>query len=165
MMLLPFNVDCGEVLPGHRLFAKGLRDDGYSNDSRNGDHMHHHRGKAVHPVASLTYALVPGLTGEGQDDSRDIDATVVLDPPLDGEEWEAVVTMGGERDARPGASETVGAFGPFPVPERTKRLSVTLTRITLVRSGPPATTTPVSDEVLGTLEVDVSSATAHWSPA
>lgn len=164
-MLLCFNIDCGEVLPGHRLVTQGLREDGYSNDGRNGDYMDHHEGKPVHPVASLTYALVPGLTREEQDNSRDIDASAVLDPPLDPDEWGTVITMGGERDARPGGPEIAGAFGPFAFPEATKRLTVTLTQITVFRAGSPTPTAQVTDQVLGTLEVDVSSATGYWTPA
>lgn len=155
----------GELLPGHRLVARGLRNDGYSNDIRNGDYMRHYEGKPVHPVVSLTYALVPGLTREEQDSSLDIDARAVLDPPLDPEAWETLVNMGGERDARPGGSETAGAFGPFALPEGTERLNVTLTQITLVRPGSPSPTTQVTDRILGTLEVDLSSAAGYWTPA
>lgn len=88
--------------PGHRLVATGLRDDGLSNDTMNADYMRHYPGKSVHRVASLTYELVPGLPQPADDSHLDIDATVVLDPPPDPEEWGSTLTMGGERDARPG---------------------------------------------------------------
>jgi hypothetical protein len=82
------DVNCGEVLPGHRLVARGLRDDGYSNDSLNGDYMGHYNGKPVHRVVSLVYALIPGLPQPDNGlDGLDVDARMVLDPPPDPAVW------------------------------------------------------------------------------
>ncbi|MFN7151017.1 MAG: hypothetical protein ACK4V6_16255 [Microthrixaceae bacterium] len=164
-MLVDCEIDCGEVLPGHRLIARGLRDDGYSDDDNNGDFMHHHEGKPVHRVVSVVYALVPGLSEPEDDVSLDVDATVVLDPAPDPEVWGSVLTLGGERDARPGGSETAGAFGPFVFPEATERVIVRLSRITVARSGAPFPAQAADERRLGALEVDMSSGAAHWEPA
>jgi len=165
-MLLSCNVDCGEVLPGHRLVARGLRDDGYSNDSMNSDYMGHYEGKPVHRVVSLVYALIPGLAQpERGSQSLDVDAKVVLDPLPDPAVWGSVLTMGGERDARPGGSETVGAFGAFILPEGTKRLLVELSQIALVPIDAPRTAGGGTERRLGTLEIEITAGAAHWVPA
>lgn len=164
-MLLSCNVDCGEALPGHRLVARGLRDDGYSNDSLNHDYMGHYDGKPVHRVVSLVYALIPGLSQREHGNSLDVDARVVLDPPPDPAVWGSVLTMGGERDARPAASETAGAFGPFVFPDGTKRLNVELSQVTLVATGAPSPAETATERRLGTLELEITSGAAHWTPA
>ena len=93
--MLSCNVDCGEAFLGHRLVVRGLRHDGYSNDSFNGDHMGHYEGKPVYTVVSLVYVLVPGLTEQKlRDGGLDIDATVVLDPQPDPTVWDSVLIMG-----------------------------------------------------------------------
>ena len=56
-MLVAFDVDCGEVLAGHRFLARGLRDDGYSDDQLLSDYSEHVPGKPVHRMVALTYVL------------------------------------------------------------------------------------------------------------
>lgn len=164
-MLLSFNVDCGELLPGHRFVARGLREDGYSDDSVNGEYMGHYEGKPVHPVVSLVYALIPGLSQpEDGGNGLDVDVRVVLDPPADPAVWGAVLTMGSERDARPGGSETAGAFGPFVLPEATKRVTVELEQISIAPTDSPRRTESGSERRLGTLEIELTSGTARWTP-
>ena len=164
-MLIPCDVDCGEVLPGHRLVVRGLRHDGHSDDAVNGDYMGHYEGKPAHRVVSLVYALVPGLSEQEHQGNLDIDATVVLDPQPDPAVWGSVLTMGGERDARADGAETSGAFGPFVLPEATERVTATLTRIAISRPGAPPPSNSVTKR-LGTLEVETSSpGAARWTPA
>lgn len=165
-MFFSCDVDCGEVLPGHRLIARGLRDDGYSNDSFNGDYMGHYEGKPVHRVVSVVYAFTPGLPPPREHcDYLDIDAMVVLDPSPDPAVSGLVLTMGGERDARPGGSETAGAFGPFMFPEETKRVNVELSQITLVPTDAPRPAAAATGRRLGTLELEITSGAAYWTPA
>lgn len=165
-MLVSCDVDCGEVLPGHRFVARGLRHDGQSNDSYNGDYMGHYEGKPVHPMVSLVYVLVPGLTEQRlRDGGLDIDATVVLDPQPDPMVWGSVLTMGSERDARAGGAESSGAFGPFILPEATERITATLSQIFVVRVGGPLPSGSGTERQLGTLEVEISSGTVTWTPA
>lgn len=163
-MLVPFDVDCGEVLPGHRLVVRGLRHDGYSDDGLNGEYMDHFEGKPVHRVVSLVYALVPGLSEQEHHGSLDVDATVVLDPQPDPAVWGPVLTMGGERDARADRAETLGAFGPFVFPEATEQLTATLTQITISRPGAPSPSTS-STGLQGTMAVEIASGAARWTPA
>ena len=163
-VLVSCNVDCGDVLPGHRLVVRGLRHDGYSGDAVNGDHMDHYEGKPVHRVVSLVYALVPGLSEEEHQGDLDVDATVVLDPQPDPAVWGSILTMGGERDARTDGAETSGAFGPFVLPEATERVTATLTQITISRPAAPHAS-PRSAGRLGTFELDIASGAAHWTPA
>lgn len=163
-MLVPLDVDCGEVLPGHRLVVRGLRADGYSDDADKSDYMGHYEGKPAHRVVSLVHAFVPGFSVEEHQGGLDIDVTVTLDPQPDPAVWGSVLTMGGERDAGADQPETLGAFGPFVFPEATAQVVVTLTQIAISREGEP---TPVTRGagILGTVEVNVSSGAAHWQPA
>ena len=45
-----FEIDCGEVLEGHRLLATGLRVDGMSDDDDHADYSEHSPGKPVYPI-------------------------------------------------------------------------------------------------------------------
>ena len=165
-MLFDCNVDCGEVLPGHRLVVRGLRDDGRSDDSLHGDYMGHSEGKPVHRVVSLVYALVPGLAEpEPGSDTLDVDVTVVLDPAPDPEVWGSPLTMGGERDARWGGGETAGTFGPFVFPDDTERVIAEMEQITLVPPDAPRPAKIAEERQLGTLELDLVSGSARWRPA
>jgi len=165
-MLLSCNVDCGEVLPGYRLVARGLRDDGFSNDSLNGDYMGHYEGKPVERVVSWVYALIPGLSQpEHGANGLDVDASVALDPPPDPGVWGPVLALGGEREGRPGGSETAGAFGPFVFPEGTERVTVELRQITLVPVDAPRAMEVNGERRLGTLELEIPSGAAQWTPA
>ena len=165
-MRLSCNVDCGEVLPGHRLLARGLRDDGYSDDSPNGDYTGHFEGEPVHRMGSLSYAFVPGLSQpECGGSGLDVDADVALDPPPDPAVWGSALIMGAERDGRPAGSETAGAFGPFVFPEGTERVRVRLRQVTLVPVDAPRVTETAAERWLGTLDLDVRAGAAHWTPA
>jgi hypothetical protein len=166
-MLVAFEVDCGDAIPGHRLLANGLREDGFSDDSMLGDYSHHYDGKPVHRMVSVDYTLVPGLESQELDGShRDVDAIVTLDPPANADHWDTRLTPGGERDAIPGRSETKGAFGPFVLPDQTKRIAVELSAVTIVPDGartPPDL--PRTDPLLGTLDIELPSGAARWTPA
>lgn len=163
-MLIPCSVDCGDALPGHRLVVRGLRQDGYSDDSFNGEYMGHYKGKPVHPVVSLVYALIPGLSEQEQRGTLDIDMTVTLDPQPDPAVWGAELSMGSERDGKADGAETLGTFGPFVFPEETERVTATLTQITVSRSGTPPPSN-ITTEHLGTFEMEIASGAAHWTPA
>jgi hypothetical protein len=166
-MLVSCDVDCGEVMPGHRLVVRGVRHDGYSNDELHGDYTGHYEGKPVHPVASLVYVLVPGLTEqEFRDSGPDIDVTVELAPAPDPALWGSVLSMGSERDGETGGAETRGAFGPFVLPQGTERVIATVSQIHIFQGGAvPAPSGRVPDRQLGTLDVTISSGTATWTPA
>lgn len=163
-MFLACDIDCGEAFPGHRLVARGLRDDGYSNDSLYADYMGHSEARKVHRVVSLVYALVPGLADPGRNTGQEVDARVVLDPPADPAEGGSVLDLGGERDGRPGGNETEGAFGPFVLPEGTQRVIVEFSEIRLIPVDSATATEAYPRRQIGTLELEITSGTANWSP-
>jgi len=95
----------------------------------------------------------------------DVDASVALDPPPDPGVWVPVLALGGEREGRPGGSETAGAFGPFVFPEGTERVTVELRQITLVPADAPRAMEVNGERRLGTLELEIPSGAAQWTPA
>ena len=127
-MIPGFEIDCGEVLEGHRLLATGLRVDGMSDDHALAEYSEHSPGEPVHPMVSLTYVIVPGL-GATPTRGRDVDAEVRIEPPADPSWWATVTSWGGERDATVGAEVTAGAFGPFVLPEGTQTVTIDLINI------------------------------------
>lgn len=87
----------------------------------------HRPGKPVEPMVSVEYAIVPGInTDDELPLGYDIDATVSLDPPADAQIWGDPLTMGGERSGVPDPKETTGAFGPFVLPQQTRRIVMQL---------------------------------------
>ncbi len=165
-MLVAFDVDCGEFLAGHRFLARGLRADGYSDDIVHRDYSEHVAGKPVHRMVSLTYALVPGLTADEQGSGPGVDADVVLEPPADPHYWGAILTVGGEQQpASAGSAETVGALGPFVLPEATRRVTIELAEVMPVDSVDNSRREDENTRIAGRLEIDVSSGRASWTPA
>lgn len=162
MIPLIFEVDCGEVLPGHRMLATGLRNDGVSDDDLHADYSAHTADRPVHAMASLTYVITPTLPES--ESRRDVDATVRLDPPPDPRFWDPVLVPGAERSAVPGAVDTVGAFGPFVVPEATETVTARLVDVAIVSGGAAAPVAGPPRE-LGDLIVDLRNRTARWEPS
>lgn len=157
-----FDVDCGDVLPGHRLFATGLRVDGRSDDDDHAGYSEHRSGKPVHAMASLTYVITPALpTDLG---GRDIDVRVRLTPPADTAFWPPVMSTGGEREEIPGATRTRGAFGPFILPSTTRLVMAELADVA-VGVGKNAVMDVHPPRTLGALTVELATRTATWTPA
>src|SRR3954453_3483540 len=129
--IIAFDVDCGELIPGHRFIARGLVDDGRSaDDLTSGDQTRHQELQMV----SLAYELVPGVTAaeaaEGAGADFGVEATYATDVPLS---W---TTGGGgfgpgSIDEYAGGASTGGASGPWPLPDDAARL-----RFTLYGTGP-----------------------------
>lgn len=158
-----FEIDCGEVLEGHRLLATGLRVDGMSDDDDHADYSEHSPGKPVYPMVSLKYVIVPGLNSTTVR-GRDVDAVVRIEPPADPSWWAPVSSWGGERDATVGADVTAGAFGPFVVPEGTQSVTLDLVNIGLwTNDMPPEDDSP--GRALGSLHIDLETASASWHGA
>lgn len=158
-----FEVDCGDVLSGHRLVVTGLRVDGTSDDPVHADYSQHREGKPVHPMVSLTYRIEPVLpflvpTG------RDLDARIRLDPPADPTWWPPVISPGAEREDRAGARVTRGAFGPFVCPEGTRQVEVSLTEVGIASPRAPHRDHG-PDRELGVVLVDPVLGLARWLPA
>ena len=158
---MELSIECGEVLRGHRLRFTGLRADGLSDDTFHSDYTEHHAGKPVHPLASLTYELTPGLLDETYPDGRYLDVTVELTPPADPGHWSAVFGTGSERDVADGGPVTRGAFGPFVCPTDTTSIRFELTAAVITTDGaPPSDDTPES--TIGLLFVDLVNERAEW---
>jgi hypothetical protein len=73
-MLLEFDVDCGELIPGHRFIARGLGGplvlpipDYWDGDSSEYERMLEFLTAGGYPGFSLEYELVPGVTAAEQE--------------------------------------------------------------------------------------------------
>jgi hypothetical protein len=153
--IISFDVDCGELIPGHRFIARGLVDEGRStHDLTSADQTQHQELQMV----SLAYELVPGVpaadAAEGAAATFIVEATYATDVALP---W----TTGGSGfgpgsiDEYAGGASTGGASGPWPLPDNAVHL-----QFTLYAAGP---LTP--DRPSGTLEVDLATRSARWTPA
>lgn len=58
-LLATFDLDCGELVPGHRLIARGLADEGRSSDDFLGG-----TDNVEQQMIGLEYEPVPGITAE-----------------------------------------------------------------------------------------------------
>jgi len=160
------DVDCGQWSPGHRLVIRGLREDGLSDSSMLADYSEHHSGKPVEPMVSVVYAIVPGLAADELQSGYETDPTVSLDPPADAQHWGDPIKMGGERSAVPETEETTGAFGPFVLPQQTRRIIMELTPIWVTYpnrhpgGGPP----PPALMPPGRLIIDLQTQSASFAP-
>jgi hypothetical protein len=164
-MLVAFDVDCGEVLAGHRFLAKGLRHDGNSDDRTLSDYSEHVPGKPVHRMVSLTYSLVPGLPEDELRGRSDVDARISLEPPADPDYWDAVLNVGGEQDAIRSGDETQGAIGPFVLPDPTRRVIIELAEVMIDRSVENRPRGDEGERIAGRLEIDIPAGQASWTPA
>jgi len=154
--IISFDVDCGELIPGHRFIARGLVDEGRSaDDLTSGDQTSHQELQMV----SLAYELVPGVTAdaaEGAGAKFVVEATYATDVALP---W----TTGGSGfgpgsiDVYAGGASTGGASGPWPLPDDAARLQFTLYAV-----GPR--TLDAQYRLSGTLEVDLPTRSARWTP-
>lgn len=159
-MLVSFDVECGDLFPGHVVVARGLVDGGRSRHdltSRN------QTGHEECQMVFLSYELVPGVTraevsGRAQGSPTTVDATFAADVPLP---WS---TGGGGPDGSPGpcgvesydeevwgGESTLGELGPWPVPDGARHLTFWLF--------------PVDGErATGTVTVDLVTGRAQWQP-
>jgi hypothetical protein len=147
-MMLSFDVDCGELVPGHRLIARGLTSSGtMSFPSWDEDEVEC-------AAFSFEYELVPGVR-EGEFRSAfgyivgiGYDADVELP-------WEPS-DSGAIAPALGGAS-THGSRGDWPLPDGARVLTFTLVAVT--PSGWQA------EQPAGELVVDLADGSARWTPA
>ena len=154
MMSIAFEVDCGEVISGHRLLARGLRDE---EDAR--------RPGGRPRNQSLCYALVPGLGSAELGVGDGVDFRVWFERRAHRSWSHRRRTHGGFLDARPDQPETIGELGPFAVPRRARRVGAVVVGIhaepvsehgvSVVRHGPDH----------GSLVVDMTTGAAVWEPA
>jgi hypothetical protein len=149
--LLSFDVDCGELIPGHHLIARGLSDAGRLIAADRD-------GSAVDQMVAgfcLEYELVPGVPADRSDNFFgyvvQIDYRADVDLP-----WEPV--DGGALAPFEGGPSTHGGRGDWPLPADARLLTFAMHRIVPGTTFPDATAT-------GELRVDLSSGSAEWHPS
>lgn len=171
-MILSFDVDCGEVLPGHRFIARGLSgpwlldlpelDEDEEEDEDETGHtldrgpFEEYRtseqitedvaGAGGYPGFALEYELVPGL----REDQNLFEALVGVwyeaDVPLPWEPGDS-----GALAPFQGGSSTHGSRGDWPLPPDTRVLTFTLQR-----------PMHAADDSLGQLLVHLTTGEATW---
>ena len=142
-MLLAFDIDCGELVQGHRFIARGICDQGTDD---------WHDSPTPVPVFSLEYELVPGVPAS--EDEKFFSFLV-------GIEYEADVPLPWEpNDAGAmapfeGGSTTHGSRGNWPLPRSARVLRFVLT-------GVDPSTGFQREEPSGVLTVDLGDGSANW---
>lgn len=160
-LLATFDLDCGELIPGHRLIARGLADEGRSSDDLAGG-----TDNPEEQMVGLEYELVPGITAEeaaaaGVHDLT-VDAGYSVDVPLT---W----NTGDERSGPlsqyepEGGPSSAGQFGPHPLPDGARQVRFTLYPVLAERVavGHPH----AGPEPAGQVVIELGAGTARWVPA
>jgi hypothetical protein len=164
-MMLSFDVDCGELTPGHRFVARGLggpfrastRDRWSGDDPEDPQLMAEFEEAGGYPAFTLEYELVPGVAaaeaeGEGGFSRFLVEVSCDADVKLP---W--YPNDGGVIAPFEGGAATHGARGDWPLPPDAAILTFSLTGVGSngVRHDDPA----------GDLLVDLARGDAIWRPA
>ena len=138
-MLISFDVDCGELVPGHSFIARGVAYQPPTADGRR--------------RVSLEYELVPGVTLEEESKLGRLDFIVGIDcssdPPMaysPGDLGAIAPFVGGET--------THGSRGSWPLLRDTYELRFTITGRSVAASDRAPT---------GTLFVNLRESSVHWN--
>ena len=144
-MLLTFDIDCGEVVDGHRFIARGLADCGtIEADEFSAQGF------------SLEYELVPGVQPLS-DPSKMFDYLVHVAYEVDvALPWHAA--DGGAIAPFEGGASTHGSLGDWPLPSGARNLRFQLTGPHRRQPGGGLKRSPVE----GILEVDLVAGGARW---
>jgi hypothetical protein len=154
-LLIEFTIDCGELIPGHRVVLTGLSDNGRSRSD-----LTSREQEIACPLVSLEYALVPGVHPD-----EVVDGFTEGFMPLAGchADVQAPWTTAGFNGIGPGGIEvfaggerTNGTLGPWPAPDGARRLTFVLHR-------PPRTQADPHTPIVGTVVVDLVEGTAEWA--
>lgn len=144
-MLVRFDIDCGELVRGHRFIARGVCDRGT---------LEHYDG-TTSPGVSLEYELVPGINLE--EDERGPFRYLV------GVEYEADVPLpwpvndSGAIAPAVGGPSTHGSRGDWPLPDGARMLRFELRGVDDATGFPHETAD-------GVLVVDLDQLHARWEP-
>ncbi|MGJ7440540.1 hypothetical protein [Aquipuribacter sp. MA13-6] len=177
-LLCTFDVDCGEVLPGHRFIARGLsgpselplpwgdEDDEDGEDGEDGEDEYRSpeqialdmAGRSGYPAFALEYELVPGIPPSAEEGSFfdhlvgiTYDADVLL--PWDGDDGGAIAPF-------EGGPSTHRSRGEWPLPPDARVLTFTLfPPMSLADDGSDEGPKP-----LGRLVVDLETSSGRWVP-
>jgi hypothetical protein len=145
-MLLAFDIDCGEIVVGHRFIARGLADCGTIETD-----------EFSAPGFSLEYELVPGV--QPLNDPQNmfnyiVHVTYEADVALP---WQAA--DGGAIAPFDGGATTHGSLGDWPLPSGARGLRFKLSGPHRRQPGGGLKRSPVE----GLLEVDLVAGSARWT--
>jgi hypothetical protein len=144
--LVSFDIDCGELVPGHHFVARGLSPSVIRNLKEDS------HGQV--PVVDFLYDFVPGLTEDEEEGGFFpylVQFEYAADRPLPWEE-----SGGGATGPSEGGASTPGFEGPWPIPDGAQLLMFDLT-------GFDKDTRVENDEPDGTLTVNLATKTAVWT--
>lgn len=170
-LLLTFDVDCGEVVPGRHLHLRSLRDEGRWPDrlgNRLPDHVH-----GSWQMVSLQWELVPAVREDDPDAAKwyqhDVaDVEYRVDPALGWDLRTASGVGGGTADATPGQPNSHGTYGPYPLPADARQVSFTVFPYRDRRPGddrdriPNSYVIEGSQHAAGKVVIDLTSGAARW---
>jgi len=161
-MILSFDVDCGELIPGHRFVARGLAGpyrlpvpDEWDGDSAEYEQMLEFEDAGGYPGFSLEYELVPGVSAAEADGNffRYLAGIIYqADVKLP---WNP--TDGGAIAPFEGGETTHGSRGDWPLPP-----DATVLTFSLARTDPAGF--PDYEHPAGDLVVDIVRGDAVWRP-
>jgi hypothetical protein len=156
-ILISFEIDCGPLIPGHRVRVTGLADHGVSRND-----LTSHEQEVACDMVALEYDVVPGVrpdeVTDGFDEAFMLGCGYFADVDLP---WTTVGAGGlgpGEIEVFSGGERTHGALGPWPVPAGARTLTFVLYR-------PPAAEGATADSVAGAVVIDLTTQRARWAPA
>jgi hypothetical protein len=162
-MMLSFDIDCGELVPGHHFVARGLGGpfrlripDDWDGDSAGYEQMLEFEEAGGYPGFTLEYELVPGVSA-AQPGASFFRFLVGVSYTADVElPWSPC--DGGAIAPFEGGDATHGFRGDWPLPPDATVLTFSL-------AGVDAAGLPAHDRPAGDLVVDVARGTAAWRPA
>lgn len=146
--LVSFDVDCGELVQGHRFVARGLSDVGQLSVS---DWTESAADTSVQGF-TFEYELVPGVPSDRSDNFFEYLVGVAYEADVE-LPWEPV--DGGALAPFEGGRSTHGSRGDWPLPAGARRLTFTMFGI------PHGSTFP-NEAASGELVVDLDVGTATW---
>lgn len=172
-LLVPFDLDCGEVVPGRHLWLRGLADDGTWPDAL-GNRLPDSSGETTRMV-SLAWEVVPPVGPDDADaetwyPSALASAQYEVEPPLPWDIDGASGVGGGSLHSPPGQPVSRGSEGPYPLSPEARRVTFTLTAFVDRRrgdGGPRAADWVVrtAEEPLGRVVIDLDARAARWVPS
>jgi hypothetical protein len=161
-MLLVFDVDCGELIPGHHFIARGLGGplqtlipEDWDGDADQYEQMLEFQEAGGYPAFTLEYELVPGV--------RPAEADGSFFRFLVGVSYSADVDLpwfpndGGAIAQFEGGDATHGARGDWPLPPAATVLTFSL-------ASPDPAGFADSENPAGELVVDLAQGDAVWRP-
>lgn len=157
-MIVSFDVDCGELIPGHRFVARGLAGPyrlpigEWADDSASREQLREFEEAGGYPGFSLEYELVPGVAPLEREDSFFrylVGITYQADADLP---W--FPADGGAIAPFEGGAATHGSRGDWPLPP-----DATVLTFSLAGTGPDGRGIPA-----GNLVVDLVRGDAVWRP-